>query len=151
MHVTVISFSRHITSLLSCFHILSLIIRYNFSCPLFMTRYIMFCQWFYLHFTKQNHREAPAAITEVMWVHACYLPQDCFIKLFSYNKVISLHNMYLFYSKFVLPFTTFFQVSTSIYWFNTLYNMQTFMLAELFRHIGISGRSISPNTANMQC
>ena len=56
---------------------------------------------------KKNHREAPAERTEVRWVHACYLPLDFFVKLFSYNKVISLHNMYLFYSKFILPFTTF--------------------------------------------
>ena len=151
MHVTVISFSKHITSLLSFFHILSLIIHYNFSCPLFITRYIMFCQWFIFILQKKiidKHQHQEQRWCEFMIVIYRWIVLSNYFHItrsFHYITCIwFIPNSYYHLRHFS-------QVSTSIYWFNTFYPMQTFMLAELFRRIGISGRSISPNTANMQC
>ena len=123
------------------FYIWSLIICCNFSCPLFETLLIMFYQWFHLHFAICFQREASATRKEVMRVHVCYPLLYLYFKLFSYNKVISLHKTYLFYSKLILPFTMaqqsfssiyFYQVGTSRYWFTNLYPMQKVLSAEVF-------------------
>ena len=64
----------------------------------------MLYQHFHFIMPDSSHIEASATRTEVMWVHI-----SCetlfFVKSFSYNNVISLHNAHLHYSKFLLPFT----------------------------------------------
>ena len=94
-----------------------------------------------------------------MWVHVCYNSLDCFVKPFSYNNLVSLHNMYLFYSKLLLLFTMT-QRSLFIFIFVkwVIHDISLILFIwyrhlcyhKLFHNIAISGRTFSPNTANMQ-
>ena len=69
------------------------------------------------HFILPNgfQIEASETRTKLMWVHLFYRPLF-FSKSFSYKNAILLHEAYLYYSRFLLPFTTMPQGFISIFY-----------------------------------